>query len=253
MKNCFKDTKLARRRTASRTRCSRSATAGRTRSCSTTRSCSAIAAAGPGRSKLTDDCSCSIPYGIGIKQGNTALKRWVDSRLELMRKRDEFVPILRNNVPPRLVAGFLEEHPAAEATRSRYDAGRRHDACARSGHERRRRGAAARRGRSRSSHEPLLASSLRLVVRLGQPATSCSTGFDGHAQGLGDRDRRRVRDRARARRGARAPDPGRQPARGGLRRGDPQHADPRPDLLPLLRAAAGRDPPRRRSRSPGSR
>lgn len=56
--------------------------------------------------KLTDDTFLALPYGIGIKQGNTALKRWVDSRLELMRKKDRFLPILRNNVPLRFVNGF---------------------------------------------------------------------------------------------------------------------------------------------------
>jgi polar amino acid transport system substrate-binding protein len=56
--------------------------------------------------KLTNDTFLPLPYGIGIKQGNVALKRWVDSRLELMRKKDRFLPILRNNVPARLVAGF---------------------------------------------------------------------------------------------------------------------------------------------------
>ena len=56
--------------------------------------------------KLTDDTFLPLPYGIGIKQGNAALKRWVDSRLELMRKKDRFMPILRNNVPGRFVAGF---------------------------------------------------------------------------------------------------------------------------------------------------
>lgn len=57
-------------------------------------------------SKLTNDTFLELPYGIGIKQGNTALKRWVDSRLELMRKKDTFMAILRNNVPPRFVQGF---------------------------------------------------------------------------------------------------------------------------------------------------
>jgi polar amino acid transport system substrate-binding protein len=57
-------------------------------------------------SKLTDDTFLALPYGIGIKQGNVALKRWVDSRLELMRKKDTFMTILRNNVPARFVAGF---------------------------------------------------------------------------------------------------------------------------------------------------
>jgi polar amino acid transport system substrate-binding protein len=56
--------------------------------------------------KLTNDLFLPLPYGIGIKQGNTALKRWIDSRLELMRKRDLFFPILKNTVPPRQVAPF---------------------------------------------------------------------------------------------------------------------------------------------------
>jgi polar amino acid transport system substrate-binding protein len=56
--------------------------------------------------KLTDDTFLALPYGIGIRQGNTALKRWVDARLELMRKKDTFMTILRNNVPTRLVTGF---------------------------------------------------------------------------------------------------------------------------------------------------
>src|SRR5829696_2286709 len=56
--------------------------------------------------KLTNDTFLALPYGIGIKQGNTALKRWVDSRLELMRKKDRFLPILQNNVPARFVAAF---------------------------------------------------------------------------------------------------------------------------------------------------
>jgi polar amino acid transport system substrate-binding protein len=57
-------------------------------------------------SKLTNDTFLALPYGIGIKQGNVAMKRWVDSRLALMKKRDTFMQILRNNVPKRFVAGF---------------------------------------------------------------------------------------------------------------------------------------------------
>ncbi|HEU5491614.1 MAG TPA: transporter substrate-binding domain-containing protein [Gaiellaceae bacterium] len=56
--------------------------------------------------KLTSDTFLLLPYGIGIKQGNTALKRWVDSRLAVMKRRDTFNTILRNSVPPRLFAGF---------------------------------------------------------------------------------------------------------------------------------------------------
>ncbi len=56
--------------------------------------------------KLTNDTFLLLPYGIGIKQGNTALKRWVDSRLNLMKKRDMFNTMLKNHVPARLFAGF---------------------------------------------------------------------------------------------------------------------------------------------------
>ena len=34
------------------------------------------------------------------------MKAWVDSRLELMRKKDRFLPILKNNVPARFVTSF---------------------------------------------------------------------------------------------------------------------------------------------------
>ena len=56
--------------------------------------------------KLTSDLFLAQPYGIGIKQGNTALKAWVDSRLNLMKKRDLFLPILKNTVPPAQVPPF---------------------------------------------------------------------------------------------------------------------------------------------------
>src|SRR3954451_1884001 len=56
--------------------------------------------------KITDDVFLEAPYGIGIKQGNTALKAWVDSRLDLMRKKDQFLPILKANVPSRFLASF---------------------------------------------------------------------------------------------------------------------------------------------------
>ncbi len=58
--------------------------------------------------KLTDDLFLKLPYGIGIKQGNAAMKRWVDSRLNLMKKKDLFLPLLRNNVPARFVPGFTK-------------------------------------------------------------------------------------------------------------------------------------------------
>jgi polar amino acid transport system substrate-binding protein len=66
----------------------------------------ALVAATDQSSKMTDDIFLEGPYGIGIKQGNAQLKRWVDSRLELMRKKDIFQQIIKNNVAPRFVAAF---------------------------------------------------------------------------------------------------------------------------------------------------
>jgi polar amino acid transport system substrate-binding protein len=66
----------------------------------------ALQAATDPSAKLTDDLFLEGPYGIGIRQGNVALKRWVDSRLELMRKKDTFQAILRNNIAPRFLAAF---------------------------------------------------------------------------------------------------------------------------------------------------
>jgi polar amino acid transport system substrate-binding protein len=56
--------------------------------------------------KLTGDAFLQAPYGIGIKQGNTALKKWVDARLNLMKKKDVFIGMLKNNVPARLFPAF---------------------------------------------------------------------------------------------------------------------------------------------------
>ena len=66
-----------------------------------------IAATDPS-SKMIDDVFLAQPYGIGIKQGNAELKRWVDARLNVMKQKDLFVPIIRNNIAPRFVPAFLK-------------------------------------------------------------------------------------------------------------------------------------------------
>ena len=66
-----------------------------------------IATADP-RYKLAPDSFLAAPYGIGIKQGNVAMKRWVDSRLAIMKQRDQFMKILRNNVAARYVPIFAK-------------------------------------------------------------------------------------------------------------------------------------------------
>jgi polar amino acid transport system substrate-binding protein len=56
--------------------------------------------------QMTDDVFLVGPYGIGIRQGFTAMKRWVDSRLAIMKRRDAFLPILRAHFAPRFVRSF---------------------------------------------------------------------------------------------------------------------------------------------------
>ncbi len=58
--------------------------------------------------KLTDDLFLPLPYGIGMKQGNDAMKRWVDSRLNIMAKKDAFYAILKASVPPRVLSTFAK-------------------------------------------------------------------------------------------------------------------------------------------------
>jgi polar amino acid transport system substrate-binding protein len=67
----------------------------------------ALIAASDPSSKMTDDQFLEAPYGIGIRQGNAQLKRWVDARLNLMKQKDKFAPIIRSNIAPRFVPSFL--------------------------------------------------------------------------------------------------------------------------------------------------
>jgi polar amino acid transport system substrate-binding protein len=63
-------------------------------------------AAADRNTQLTNDTFLEAPYGIGIRQGNTAMKRWVDSRLGLMKSNDLFLPILREHFADRFVTLF---------------------------------------------------------------------------------------------------------------------------------------------------
>ena len=61
--------------------------------------------------KLTTDKFLNVPWGIGIRKGDTVTKTWVDAALRRMKARDEFVKILRNNVPKKYVGSFLDNVP----------------------------------------------------------------------------------------------------------------------------------------------
>jgi polar amino acid transport system substrate-binding protein len=104
VKNCFKDTKLVV--TDSFTNALLAFRDGRAEALMWDDTVLVGLAATDRNLKLTSDTFLALPYGIGMKQGNTALKRWVDSRLEVMRKRDTFNTILKANVPTRVFAGF---------------------------------------------------------------------------------------------------------------------------------------------------
>src|SRR6266540_1681142 len=57
--------------------------------------------------KLTSDKFLNIPYGIGIRKGETPMARWVNAALRYMKKRDEFVRIFRAIAPARYIPSFL--------------------------------------------------------------------------------------------------------------------------------------------------
>ena len=61
--------------------------------------------------KLTADKFLNVPWGIGIRKGDTVTSRWVNAALRRMKARDEFAKILRNNVPKRYVSSFIDNVP----------------------------------------------------------------------------------------------------------------------------------------------
>jgi polar amino acid transport system substrate-binding protein len=73
--------------------------------------------------RVTRDKFLRIPWGIGIRKGNTAMKRWVDSRLLILKRRDEFTRILRRNSAPALFDDFAAYTPTPKRT-LKYPAGK---------------------------------------------------------------------------------------------------------------------------------
>jgi polar amino acid transport system substrate-binding protein len=66
--------------------------------------------------RLTGDKFLNVPWGIGVRKGDTAMSRWVNAALRYMKKNDEFVKILRANAPARLVPDFLDNVPRPKNT-----------------------------------------------------------------------------------------------------------------------------------------
>jgi polar amino acid transport system substrate-binding protein len=104
MKNCFKDTQVVTADTF--TNAMLAFNQGRADAVMYDDAVLLPIAAADRNAKLSEEAFLEAPFGIGIKQGNKALKAWVDSRLNLMKKKDQFQPILKANVPPRFLASF---------------------------------------------------------------------------------------------------------------------------------------------------
>jgi polar amino acid transport system substrate-binding protein len=70
--------------------------------------------------KLTTQKFLNLPWGIGIRQGDTDMKAWVDAAVRLMTKNDEFATILKKNVPRRFWKEFLANVPRPNAKKIVY-------------------------------------------------------------------------------------------------------------------------------------
>ena len=72
--------------------------------------------------RMTNHLFLNIPYGIGIRKGEVAMKRWVDAAVLQMKRRDEFWRILQRN-SPRAFWRFFRTQVPRPTTRERYPRG----------------------------------------------------------------------------------------------------------------------------------
>ena len=73
-------------------------------------------AANDPNTKLLGSKFLDIPWGIGIRKGETDMSRWVNSRLRLMKKRDQFWQIMQRTIPRRFYATFKTNVPRPRNT-----------------------------------------------------------------------------------------------------------------------------------------
>jgi polar amino acid transport system substrate-binding protein len=69
--------------------------------------------------KMTGHRFLAVPWGIGIRSGETQMKRWVDAAIRGMAARNMFWPIMRRTVPRRFYATFRKNVPSP-TNRLRY-------------------------------------------------------------------------------------------------------------------------------------
>jgi polar amino acid transport system substrate-binding protein len=73
--------------------------------------------------KLTNDKFLNVPWGIGIRKGDTAMNKWVNAAIKYMQNRDEFATILKANAPKRYWPTFLGNVPR-KGTKFQYPVGK---------------------------------------------------------------------------------------------------------------------------------
>ena len=72
--------------------------------------------------RMTTHKFLNVPYGIGIRKGDTAMKRWVNAAVLQMKRKDEFWRILRLNSPRQFWRFFLNNVPRPK-TKEAYPRG----------------------------------------------------------------------------------------------------------------------------------
>lgn len=60
---------------------------------------------------LTGDKFLSVPWGIGLRKGDVATTKWVDSALARMTADDDFYRILKDTVPASALPSFANQVP----------------------------------------------------------------------------------------------------------------------------------------------
>jgi polar amino acid transport system substrate-binding protein len=68
-------------------------------------------AANDPNTKLLGSRFLAIPWGIGIRKGESDMRAWVNSRVKLMKKRDQFWAIMQHTIPRRFYATFKKNVP----------------------------------------------------------------------------------------------------------------------------------------------
>jgi len=79
-------------------------------------------AANDSNTKLLGARFLAIPWGSGIRKGETDMRAWVNSRLKLMKKRDQFWLIMQHTIPRRFYSIFKSNVPRPRNT-LRYPTG----------------------------------------------------------------------------------------------------------------------------------